>query len=271
MASVGELDDHGADLAVSIGDDYVATVEIRRPPNNFFDITLIEALADAYERLDEDPDCRAILLCAQGKHFCAGADHSNQWVAEGRNATSDRRDPNRHIFDEAVRLFRTRKPVVAAVQGAAVGGGLGLALSADFRVAAPEARFSANFTLLGSHPGFGLTATLPALVGQQRAEEVLLLGTRVKGDEALGMGLCDRLVALEDVRDTARAFAAALAGAAPLAVMATRATLRAKLVNSIEEVLRRERKAQDRLTPTRDRGEGIQAMAQRRPPVFIGE
>src|SRR5688572_13594264 len=138
------------DVHVTLGPDHVAEVEIRRPPNNFFDIGLVRALADVYERLDADAGCRSILLCSEGKHFCAGADHGGAVAQSGANATSDPSQPDRHLFDEAIRLFRTRKPVVAAVQGAAIGGGLALALTADFRVTAPEARLSANFSLLGS-------------------------------------------------------------------------------------------------------------------------
>ena len=112
-------------------------------------------IADGLESLDDDPRCRAAVLCAQGKHFCAGADFS----PEGARYTTE------DLYAAAVRIFRTHTPVVAAVHGAAVGGGLGLALAADFRIAAPEARFSANFARLGFHQGFGLSVTLPRLVG----------------------------------------------------------------------------------------------------------
>ncbi len=144
------------DVSVDIGADYVAEVEIHRPPDNFFDMKLIRSLAEAYDALDADPSCRAIVLCAEGKHFCAGADFSARSRAEAlpeEGAAS--------LYREAVRLFRAQTPVVAAVQGAAIGGGLGLACSADFRVGAPEARFAANFARLGFHHGFGLTVTLP--------------------------------------------------------------------------------------------------------------
>jgi len=142
---------------------HVAIVEIHRPPNNFFDTALIKGIADAYERLDAEVECRTIVLCAEGKHFCAGADFSQP--AEGRSSPSE-------LYAQAIRLFGARKPVVAAVHGAAIGGGLGLALSADFRVAAPSSKFAANFSRLGFHPGFGITATLPRVVGQQKALEV---------------------------------------------------------------------------------------------------
>jgi enoyl-CoA hydratase/carnithine racemase len=180
-----------ADVGVTLAEDFVANVEIRRPPNNHFDAALIASLADAFEALDEDPRCRTVVLCAEGKHFCAGANLGGPGPGGGRAAGSAG-----DLYDEAVRLFQTRTPVVAAVQGAAVGGGLGLALLADFRVAAPEARFSANFARLGFHHGFGLSVTLPALVGQQRALEMLYTGVRLKGEEALAIGLCDRLAPL---------------------------------------------------------------------------
>ena len=96
-----------------------------------------------------------------------------------------------------MRLFRTRKPIVAAIQGAAIGGGLGVAMAADFRIAAPEARFSANFARLGFHHGFGLSVTLPAAVGGQHAAELLYTGRRITGDDAVAIGLVDRVVPLD--------------------------------------------------------------------------
>jgi len=111
------------ELTVDVGEDRVATVEFDRPPNNHFDVELITALADAYAALDEDPTCRAIVLCSTGRHFCAGANFTGTGDA-GAQA----------LYAQAVRMFAAATPVVAAVQGAAIGGGLGLALSADFRV-----------------------------------------------------------------------------------------------------------------------------------------
>jgi enoyl-CoA hydratase/carnithine racemase len=170
----------GAELGVSI-DNHVAVVEIRRPPYNFFDIPMIAGIAEAFESLDLDPDCRAIVLCSQGTAFCAGANFSN------RDATPEQRSPRavNPIYNEAIRLFSCSKPVVAAVHGAAIGGGLGLALVADFRVTCAEARYSANFNRLGFHPGFGLSVTLPRLVGPQRAAMLLYTGRRVGGEEAV--------------------------------------------------------------------------------------
>ncbi len=153
---------------------HVTTIEIRRPPLNFFDILLIRQIADALSEIDNDPDARAVVLAAQGKAFCAGANFNDPTRKEtDARETSDPADSLGrigHLYLEAVRIFRARKPIVAAVHGAAIGGGLGLAVAADFRVTCPEARFAANFTKLGFHPGFGLTVTLPELVGKNNAE-----------------------------------------------------------------------------------------------------
>ncbi len=238
--------------------DFVAEVRLLRPPNNFFSLRMIEQLAEILEDLDSDSTCRAVILSAEGKHFCAGADFSG---AAGDYSTAD-------LYRAAGRLFRTRKPVVAAVQGAAIGGGLGLALFADFRVAAPEARFSANFARLGFHHGFGLSVTLPSLVGKQRAAELLYTGRRVKGEEAVSIGLADHLAGLDQLGEVARGVATDIAASAPLAVQSIRATLRGDLADQITAATDHELVEQERLRLTSDFKEGTRAMAERRPPRF---
>ena len=252
------------DVHIDLDDDCVALAEIRRPPHNYFDMHLIGSLAEAFEALDADPRCRAILLCSEGKSFCAGA----QLGGGGGARPVPVSEPGRHLYDEAVRLFSTRTPVVAAIQGAAVGGGLGLALMPDFRVAAPEARFSANFARLGFHQGFGLSVTLPDLVGQQRAMELLYTGRRVKGEEALALGLCDRLVSQDQLRGEAHTLASEIAKSAPLAVASIRETLRGELPSRIRAATDREKVEQERLQKTADFKEGVRAMAERRTPNF---
>ena len=252
------------DVSVDLGDDFVAEVEIHRPPNNFFDATLIRSLADAYEDLAAGP-CRAIVLCSEGKHFCAGADFHDESDAEAlpeEGAAS--------LYEEAVRLFRAPLPVVAAVQGAAIGGGLGVACSADFRVAAPEARFAANFARLGFHQGFGLSVTLPPVVGQQFALELLYTGRRITGEEAFGRGLADRLADLPGLRPAARELAAEIAGSAPLAVRSIRQTMRGHLADEVARITRREDAEQIRLRVTEDFAEGTRASLERRPAAFKG-
>src|SRR6266849_564766 len=192
------------DICISTS-GHVGQIELQRPPHNYFDNALINEIADALEAFDRDPACRAVVLCAQGKSFCAGADFANRPAAGAGN------ESGKHLYKEATRIFRTRKPFVAAVQGAAIGGGLGLALATDFRVTCVEARFSANFTRLGFHPGFSLTYTLPRLVGQQKANLLFYTGRIVKGEEAVAMGMADVLAPLAEVRDAATLLATEIA------------------------------------------------------------
>lgn len=261
-----------ADLAVDVAND-VALVEIRRPPHNFFDHALIGALADALEALDREDGCRAVVLASRGKSFCAGANFAaggDFGAAEKGREEGARPLRADSLYREAVRLFRARKPVVAAVQGAAVGGGLGLAMAADLRVACPEARFCANFTRLGFHPGFGLTETLPAAVGASNAALMFYTSRRVKGEEAHAMGLADVLVPRERVRGAALELAAEIAANAPLGLAATRATLRDGLADRVAAATDRELAEQTRLRATADFAEGMAAMAERRAPNFAG-
>ncbi|HEX3863881.1 MAG TPA: enoyl-CoA hydratase/isomerase family protein [Stellaceae bacterium] len=256
------------EIGVSL-DGPVATVEIRRPPNNFFDALLIAEIGTAFEKLDADPACRAIVLAAEGRHFCAGADFSKR-MDTGTVQESAKSGSGKHLYKEASRLFRTAKPIIGAVQGAAVGGGLGLALVPDFRVTCKEARFSANFNRLGFHPGFGLTYTLPRLVGVQQATLLFYTGRRIPGDEAVRIGLADLLVPLAEVRSAAQALALEIGQSAPLAVASTRETMRRGLLDAVEAATERELVEQDWLRQTEDFREGIKAMGERRLPNFQG-
>src|SRR5262245_5915084 len=164
-------------------DGHVATVTIDKPPINSVSVDLMRDLADALHALDKEPEMRAVVLATAGKVFCAGADLSGRASEVGLDART-----SNPLYDQAVRLHQSELPIVAAVQGAAVGAGLGLALVADFRIASPEARFAANFTKLGFHPGFGLTYTLPRLIGRQNAAHMFLTGDRYDAEAALKMG-----------------------------------------------------------------------------------
>ncbi|HEY1732942.1 MAG TPA: enoyl-CoA hydratase/isomerase family protein [Acidimicrobiales bacterium] len=248
------------DVTVDVA-DLIAVVEIHRPPNNFFDADLVGALADATESAEANPGVRAIVLCSEGKNFCAGA------------ALGGADDPSRTplaVYRQGLRLFTGRLPIVAAVQGAAVGGGLGLALAADFRVATPESRFHCNFSRLGFHHGFGVTVTLPAVVGQQRALELLYTGGQVRGDDALRVGLCDRMVPGSDLRAEALALAGEIAASGPLAVQSIRRTMRGDLAERLRQAMEWESEAQNVLRTTDDFAEGVRATAERRSPRFVG-
>jgi enoyl-CoA hydratase/carnithine racemase len=253
-----------SDLAVTHA-DHVGMIVMQRPPHNFFDIDLIRDIADALEQFDREAQVRSVVLASDGKAFCAGANFA------GPPSGALGSVGPRHLYQEALRIFACRKPIVAAIQGPAIGGGLGLALAADFRVACAEARFSVNFTRLAFHPGFGLTVTLPELIGRNRAELLFYTSRRIDGQEALAIGLVNELVELAQVRERAVALAGEIAGCGPLGVLATRATLREGLVERVRAATHRELAEQERLMPTQDFAEGVKSTAERRAANFIGQ
>jgi 2-(1,2-epoxy-1,2-dihydrophenyl)acetyl-CoA isomerase len=252
------------DVGVSLGEAYVGTVTIDRPPNNFFDAALIAGIGDAVEALAA-AGCRAVVLRSEGKHFCAGAS-----LGGGEESQAESEAGRRLLYEQAARLFGGPLPIVAAVRGAAIGGGLGLALAADFRVGSPETRMAANFAQLGFHHGFALTVTLPMVVGSQRANEVLYTGRRLDGTESHRIGMLDRLVAVEEIEPEAYRFAAELASSAPLSVQRIRATMRAGLAERCREIMVWESAEQEVLLGTADFAEGVAATAQRRVANFQG-
>jgi 2-(1,2-epoxy-1,2-dihydrophenyl)acetyl-CoA isomerase len=156
------------------------------------------------------------------------------------------------------------------VQGAAVGGGLGLACAADFRVADAASRFVANLARLGFHHGFGLGVTLPEIVGRRAAADMLYPARRVGGEKAVRTGLADRLTEPGRQRDVALDWARSIAAAAPLAVTAIRRTLRAGLAERVRAALEHELAEQTRLWTTEDCAEGIAASLDRRTPAVRG-
>ena len=244
---------------------HVALVEIDRPPHNHVTVELMRALADAFFDIDEERELRASVLSTAGKSFCAGADLTAPTGIAGQGGLQV--SP---LYVEAVRLFSVKKPIVAAVQGAAVGAGLGLALVADFRIASPEARFTSNFVKLGFHPGFGITHTLPRVIGEQRAAIMCLTGRRLKAEEALAWGLVEEVVPAAELASAALRLANELAENAPLAVQSTRATLRKGLAEAVKKQTDQEMAEQTWLRKTADFAEGVRAVNERRPGKFVG-
>ncbi|MBC7576827.1 enoyl-CoA hydratase/isomerase family protein [Tardiphaga sp.] len=245
---------------------YVTTIEIRRPPLNFFDMALIQQIADALEEIDRDDQCRAVVLAANGKAFCAGANFANS----GPPTPAAAKASSGELYREAVRIFRNKKPIIAAVHGAAIGGGFGLAMSADFRVTCPEARFAANFTKLGFHPGFGLTVTLTEAVGKTNAALMFYTSRRFTGEDAYRMGLASVLVARDEVRAAALQLASEIAECSPLGLLSTRATMRAGLADRVAAATDHELEEQSWLRETNDFKEGVKATAERRIANFQG-
>jgi enoyl-CoA hydratase/carnithine racemase len=247
-------------------DECVAIVTLNNPPHNFMTVELMRDLADVCDELDRNPNVRATVLQAEGKAFCAGAD----LTCRDDNGGAGIEGEIPQLYRNAIRLYAAKKPIIAAVHGAAIGAGLGLALAADFRMVSRESRFSANFIKLAFHPGFGISFALPRLIGEQRAALMMLTGRRIKGGEALTWGLADELVAPDEVRSAALTLAREIAENGPLSILAIRATLRAGLAQAVEAQLEHEFREQIKLVKTEDFAEGVRAVAERRAGKFIG-
>lgn len=246
-------------------DGHVAILSFARPPVNFADLALIESIGAAFADADADRDVRAIVLRSEGSVFCAGADLANANPVADAIAPGERNP----FYVAAARLFAVETPVVAAIQGAAVGAGLGLALVADFRVAGPQAKFAGNFVSLGFHPGFGISAVLERVIGKQRALLMCLTGRRIRAEQAADWGLADMIA--DDPTAGAIDLAHEIAAGAPLAVRSTRKTMRGDLATLVAAQTDHELAEQAWLQKTADFAEGVRAVNERRPGNFRGE
>lgn len=230
---------------------------------------LTAAWSAAIAAIAVDPTVRAVVVTGEGSAFCAGGDLS--WLAESPDLTvSALRDRMRPFYRAWLAVRELEVPVIAAVNGPAVGAGLCLALACDLRYAASTATFSAPFVRLGIHAGMAATFLLPEAVGLPRARELLLTGRRVGAEEALQIGLCEAVHAPADLISAALETAEQIAAGAPVAVRLTKAALAFAGHRSLDEALAWEGLAQPVTMATADLREGLAAQAQRRPPLFTG-
>ena len=248
----------------------VGMVIMNRPPHNFLNFRQIHDIADALDEMQNDMSIRCAVLAADGRSFCAGADFAGDGVGGGDDEVVGG-DATLALYQGSGRLFDVTLPIVGASQGPAVGGGLGLAMVPDIRITCPDARFSANFASLGIHQGFGMSVTMPRLLGPSKAAQVLYSAKRYKGEEAVAIGLADECVPNEQVRERAVEVASEIAANAPLALRAIKSTLRMGLGDEVREITQREAHLQAQLSVTADAKEGIAAVGERRPGEFTGK
>jgi enoyl-CoA hydratase/carnithine racemase len=258
-----------ANLPVTLTfEGHVAVIEIHRPPHNYIERPITTRIAELLAELDQDDRCRAILLVTEGKNFCAGARHDPD---DPVSMAPNLEDIEGH-WNTVSRLFASGKPIVAAIQGAAVGAGFGFSMLADFRVATPATRFSANFVKIGFCPGFGLPVTLPRVIGVQRASWMFLTGRRFTAEEVAPWGLVDQIVpTVEELRPAALALATEIAGNAPQGVSFARKRQREGLAEAVRVAQGIDSPEQTRLRLTEDHEEGVRAYIERRPANFTGK
>jgi len=248
--------------------DAVATITLNRPDKrNAIDQSMRDGLSSALSELDRDAAIRIVVLTGAGSVFCAGVDLAEgASSATGANGSGDPagRPP------VATPLWQFSKPVIAALNGSAVGGGLEVALSCDIRITADGARFGLTEVKLGSLPGSGGTQLLPRIVGAGHAAQMLFTGELIDAPHALAIGLVSEVVAADELAAAAAALAERIALNAPLSLIAAKRALRAanELPFTDGQVVERQLWAD--LAATEDRAEGRAAFRERRPARFVG-
>lgn len=252
----------------------IATLTLNNPERrNAMTTKMVETFPSLLADIAGDNAIRVAIITGAGKDFCSGADFSmipnlSQKLGGGADAASN---AARLIYDTFLGLLDLPQPTIAAVNGAAVGGGLGIALACEIRVVANEAKLGANFSRLGIHPGMGISRILPAIIGPEAAAELLLTGELIDGAQAVRLGLARYAVPREQVLAQAQAVAQRIAAAAPLATRAIKQTLAAERKRLVTDVLDREAALQAQLSQSADAREGVMAMMQKREPDFKGK
>ncbi len=247
----------------------IGTITLNRPDErNAMSPELLDAFSAAIAEARKDTEIRALVLTGTGRCFSAGADLRSSLQRKDVSASST--EASFAMYEPFLKVLDVEVPVVAALNGHAVGGGFGLALLADIRIANLESKYGANFARLGIHSGLGISYVLPRLVGAAHASELLFTGRLVTGEEALRIGLVTHATEAADVLPTARSLARSIAASAPMAVRQMKASIRRGLGWDIREAARREAGLQAASLATDDAKEGIAAAREKREPEFVG-
>jgi len=251
--------------------DHVAEITLNRPENrNSMTDDVLEGLRSAVERVREAEDVRCVIVTGRGSSFCAGADFKSQVQRDDGTGRALPNERSFAMYSPFLSMLDFEVPTIGALNGHAVGGGLGLALVCDLRIANADAKYGANFVRLGLHPGMATTYLLPRLVGLPRALELLLTGRIVTGRDACEIGLVNHAVPADEVLPRARALAREIASAAPIAVRWTKRSIYRNLAWDPRSAAEVEAHAQSRTVETDDAKEGMRALLEKRAPVFHG-
>jgi len=221
----------------------------------------------AVEELNADDAVRVVVITGAGKGFCSGADLRTLGAEAGSGDDAEGLGGGENFYRAFLSVRDLRVPSIAAINGHAVGAGFCFSLAADLRVMHRDAKVGMTFVRLGIHPGMAATWTLPRLIGPAAAADLLYTGRLLGADEALSLGIANR-IAGDDFDAVVNEMAQAIATAAPLAVRFTKETLRKSESRTIDESIAREASAQAETFTTKDAAEGIQAIREKRPPIF---
>jgi enoyl-CoA hydratase/carnithine racemase len=251
--------------------DHVATITLNRPENrNSMTADVLAGFREAVGRVRDDSELRAVVITGRGKSFCAGADFRADAAAEAEDAPRLPQQRALAMYEPFLSVLDIEVPTIAAMNGHAIGGGLGLALVCDLRIANREAKYGANFARLGFHSGMAISYLLPRIVGVPSAADLLFSARVLNGAEAEAIGLVHRAVPAAEVAGEAASRARAIAGCAPLAVRLMKRSLYRGVDWDPRTAAEAEAWAQSATFATEDAREGIAALLQKRDPRFSG-
>ena len=251
--------------------DTVGTIMLNRPDKlNAFAGRMRQDLSEAVRLASDDEDVRVIVITGAGRAFCAGAD-----IGYMKELTASDDHEAFGLLVEAGRdvvttLRQTPKPVVASINGPAAGGGANLALACDFRIASEKASIGQTFNKIGLHPDWGGTYLLPRLVGPAKAIELMFSGDMITADEALKLGIFNKVVPHEQLSDETALVAQTLASKPPMALALIKRAVYSSDAHSLSEMLDIELEHQLRCFKSRDAKEGLAAFLEKRAPTFVG-
>ena len=245
----------------------IALIKLNRPRKlNTLNGTMLDLLQTKFKSLKKNPSFLAVIIFAEGKSWCAGVDLNWFMKLKWRSMKIIRR--GQRVFNK---IDKHPTPVIAAINGYAIGGGLELALSCDIRIASDTASFGQTETRIGIPPGWGGTYRLPKIVGLSVAKDLILTGRRFTVEEALEIGLISKIVPTNELRDQAIAIAEEITHSAPVAVRKAKKAIKKGYHNSTWTGYRAERKGIRRCFRTKDLKEGIKAVLEKRKPEFKGK
>lgn len=251
--------------------DGIARLRLNRPDAaNGMSAELLKALGDAIMLCHGAPDLRVVLLTGEGKNFCAGGD-VRAFASKGEQLPDYIRQATAYLQNAVTGLLRLEAPVIASVQGfAAGGGGFGLVCASDLVIAGASAKFLAGATRVAMAPDAGVSVTLSRLVGLRRAMSILLTNPVIDAQEALDIGIVNKVVPDDKLAEESLALARELAAGAPKALAATKRLVWSGTGTSIEQCLSEEARTVSELSGMADAREGLAAVIERRAPKFTG-
>jgi 2-(1,2-epoxy-1,2-dihydrophenyl)acetyl-CoA isomerase len=251
--------------------DGIAILVMNRPDRlNALNGELTTALNDALARLAQNDSVRAVILTGAGRAFCAGGDLSAIGKARERNETAELEPILRGGMQAVLKMRTMPQPIIAAVNGAAAGAGMNLALAADIRIAVEEATFGQNFSRVGLFPDYGGTYFLPELVGPSKSAEMFYTGEMIDAPTALRLGIVSRVVRADQLETEARVLAQKIAQGPPLAIRAAKQVLFGSAKEQLLRALEHEVEQQMKCFRSEDCREGVRAFFEKRPPKFKG-